>query len=139
MADKNEALKDLEIMRLREALEVAVSYVIKDMERAIKNNFGRVDNDKWACRCVDARDLVEKALSTPETYDDLMAWHKAQPCQECENLKHDLESYMKMSHAYANQQPFSDDEIFSIWKTMPIEPDLRIFARAIEKAHGIGE
>lgn len=34
-----------------------------------------------------------------------------QPCRECENLKHDLDSYMKMAHFYDNQKPLSDDEI----------------------------
>ncbi len=67
--------------------------------------------------------------------------HPAQPCQECENLKHDLESYMEVAHAYANQKPLSDDAIAELWgeKWSGSTEMIKNFARAIEKAHGIGE
>jgi len=53
---QNLALKDLEIMRLREALE------------QIKNSV----SEDWS------RIYADEALSTPATYDDLMAWHNEQ-------------------------------------------------------------
>ena len=70
--------------------------------------------------------------------------HPAQPCQECENLKHDLDSYMKMAHAYANQKPLSDDDIhnladYNFQFASGMFDEIFAFARAIEKAHGIGE
>jgi hypothetical protein len=52
------ALKDLEIMRLREALEE-----IKLAD----------DSAYYVCE-----KIAEQTLSTPATYDDLMAWHNEQ-------------------------------------------------------------
>ena len=124
-------LKDLEIVRLREALETSLNCI---------------DRTGWEFSCNmrlfgKKLDRYKDLLSTPTTYDDLMAWHTAQPCQECENLKHDLASYMKMAHAYANQKPLSDDEIVELWgeKWSGSTEMIKNFARAIEKAHGIGE
>ena len=50
------ALKDLEIMRLREALE-EIAFEVDHLYTSNK---------------------VTNILSTPTTYDDLMAWHEAQ-------------------------------------------------------------
>ena len=52
-----------EVRRLREALEKARPCVIRDMEAAVRENFGRVGNDPWACAAVDARDAIDAALS----------------------------------------------------------------------------
>lgn len=63
------ALKDLEIMRLREALED-----IRDgmNTKAINNTVIKSDTVyRFA-------EEITEALSTPTTYDDLMAWHEAQ-------------------------------------------------------------
>ena len=60
-----------------------------------------------------------------------------QPCQECENLKHDLESYMKMAHAYANQKPLSDDELDELvdfWNISDI--DIKGFIKKVEQKIG---
>lgn len=60
------ALKDLEIMRLREALEDADELIaIEPFEHV-------------AQEAADAHYAIRQALSTPTTYDDLMAWHEAQ-------------------------------------------------------------
>lgn len=60
------ALKDLEIMRLRE--------VLKDADELIAiEPFEHV-----AQEAADAHYAIRQALSTPATYDDLMAWHEAQ-------------------------------------------------------------
>lgn len=61
------ALKDLEIMRLREAL---------------KTSLNCIDRTGWEFSC-DMRLFGKKLdrykdLYTPTTYDDLMAWHEAQ-------------------------------------------------------------
>lgn len=55
------AEKDLEIMRLREALE----------RLAKLGNGDRYGNSE-------GNEIAKQALSTPTTYDDLMAWHEAQ-------------------------------------------------------------
>lgn len=52
--EQNLALKDLEIMRLRKALDKIIGH---DM----------------ACSVI-----AKQALSTPTTYDDLLAWHEVQ-------------------------------------------------------------
>jgi len=63
MSDLQErlALKDLEIMRLREVLE----------RLAKLGNGDRYGNSE-------GNDIARQALSTPTTYDDLMAWHNDQ-------------------------------------------------------------
>lgn len=52
---------------LRKALRLAKPCVDRDMNAAVKNNFGFVDNDPWACAAVDARDAIFEALNrSPE-------------------------------------------------------------------------
>ena len=65
---QNLALKDLEIMRLREALETSLNCI---------------DRTGWEFSCNmrlfgEKLDRYKDLLSTPTTYDDLMAWHEAQ-------------------------------------------------------------
>ena len=62
------ALKDREIMRLREALEEIVK-----KENTEENEWDAVEVVIPAM-CA----IAKQALSTPTTYDDLMAWHEAQ-------------------------------------------------------------
>lgn len=73
MSSKDEALKDLEIMRLREALEIARDYQF-DAVNQFHIDFAGYKAEKHKQYDDDLK-LVEQALSTPATYDDLMAWH----------------------------------------------------------------
>ncbi len=73
---KDEALKDLEIMRLREALEIARDYQFNAVNQ-FHIDFAGYKAEKHKQYDDDLK-LVEQALSAPATYDDLMAWHEAQ-------------------------------------------------------------
>ena len=79
--------------------------------------------------------LLDKGIKLP--HDTLLYTHPAPSCQECENLKHDLEGYMDANKELINRewQGLSDDEIvkaFNLvdWMNEPIVE----FARAIEQA-----
>ena len=70
-------------------------------------------------------------------WDDIALYiHPAPSCQECENLKHDIEGYMDANKKLINRewQGLSDDEIVSIWVQAYDEKDIRQVCRAIEQA-----
>mgnify|MGYP003347108772 CR=1 FL=1 len=70
-------------------------------------------------------ELSEVARTVFAGIQDLLdtSQYFAQPCQECERLKHDLDSYMEVANAYANEQPLSDDEIDRIWYRIQNNPN----------------
>jgi len=140
--------------------DVALKMAIKALELCDGNGLKDYDFCIAIHKCKTALNACKEALEQPA--QEPVAWkdeegiweyewesysenkkplytHPAQPCQECENLKHDLDSYMKMAHAYANQKQLSDDAIIVIYNELYESglPDVD-FARAIEKAHGIG-
>jgi len=93
------ALKDLEIMRLREALED-----IRDgmNTKAINNTVIKSDT------VYRFSEEITEALSTPTTYDDLMAWHEAQ-----------LGEPVAYNHHFIYDYDFMPEEVLSHSKEIP--------------------
>jgi len=69
------ALKDREIMRLREALEAVMRCEYATTE---KEDYILVDDCQCLLVTIEEVRKIKQSLSTPTTYDDLMAWHEAQ-------------------------------------------------------------
>lgn len=78
---------------------------------------------------------MNKAIAM-DRLKELIANHPAPSCQECENLKHDLEGYMDANKELINRewQGLSDAEMVSIWLQKYDEKDIRLVCRAIEQA-----
>lgn len=69
------ALKDREIMRLREALEAVMKCEYATTE---KEDYILVDDCPCLLVTIEEVRKIKKALSTPANYEDLMTWHEAQ-------------------------------------------------------------
>jgi len=88
------ALKDREIMRLREALE-EIKYAD--------------DSAYYVCE-----KIAEQALATPATYDDLMAWHNEQLGEPVAWISED-ENFIEYRRDALIELSYKNHEIFPLY------------------------
>ena len=103
-----EALSDLEHQQwMKWAQSIMDSEPISDARK-----------QRWATMMVDYKDLPNNIQEYDREWARkvLAITHPAPPCQECENLKHDLEGYMEANKALINRewQGLTAQEIASI-------------------------
>ena len=93
--------------------------------------------EQWAKMLNENITALRAALAEPQTthWEGCEAVHP-----ECRKQEPDGISWLKQDSGYFTaptpRKPLTDEEI---WKCLPPDPDELAFARAIERAHGIGE